>query len=212
VLVVPCIPSFSTSRSCRRPWSARDLGPALRGHLRLRALPHAQRDRHTQVLPAHLARRAEAALSRTPGHAGEELEVLRGGHRRTPILAGIHGRLPDMIRATATPWLPGTSFPQTTSGSPARSSGCVIDALASLDLRYPEVDKGQRAELAAARKALRAAREPPAAEHAIRGVTAGCWRVQPGVTARLGQIDVRIDALAFIRSMRVLRPFECVFK
>jgi len=38
----------------------------------------------------------------------------------------------------------------------------VIDALASLDLRLPRGGQGQRAELAAARKALRAAREPPA--------------------------------------------------
>jgi hypothetical protein len=36
--------------------------------------------------------------------------------------------------------------------------GAVIDTLASLDLYYPDVDKAKRHELAAARKALLAAR------------------------------------------------------
>jgi PPK2 family polyphosphate:nucleotide phosphotransferase len=69
----------------------------------------------------------------------------------------------DMIRATATPWAPWYVVPADHKWfTRAVVAGAVIDALASLDLRYPEVDKGQRAELAAARKALRAAREPPA--------------------------------------------------
>jgi hypothetical protein len=40
--------------------------------------------------------------------------------------------------------------------------GAVIDALASLNLHYPDVDKAKRGELAAARKALLAAKEPGA--------------------------------------------------
>ena len=69
----------------------------------------------------------------------------------------------DMIRATATPWAPWYVVPADHKWfTRAVVAGAVIDALASLDLRYPEVDKGQRAELAAARKAWRAAREPPA--------------------------------------------------
>jgi PPK2 family polyphosphate:nucleotide phosphotransferase len=69
----------------------------------------------------------------------------------------------DMIRATATPWAPWYVVPADHKWfTRAVVAGAVIDALASLDLRYPEVDKGQRAELAAARQALRAAREPPA--------------------------------------------------
>ena len=69
----------------------------------------------------------------------------------------------DMIRATATPWAPWYVVPADHKWfTRAVVAGAVIDALASLDLRYPEVDKGQRAELAAARMALRAAREPPA--------------------------------------------------
>ena len=40
--------------------------------------------------------------------------------------------------------------------------GAVIDTLASLDLYYPDVDKAKRHELAAARKALLAAKEPGA--------------------------------------------------
>ena len=43
-----------------------------------------------------------------------------------------------------------------------RFTGAVIDALASLDLHYPDVDKAKRGELTAARKALLAAKEPGA--------------------------------------------------
>jgi hypothetical protein len=39
-------------------------------------------------------------------------------------------------------------------------AGAVIDAMASLDLKYPEVDKAQRAQLAAARAALLPAKAP----------------------------------------------------
>jgi hypothetical protein len=42
----------------------------------------------------------------------------------------------------------------------AAVAGAVIDALASLDLKYPEVSKGKRAELAAARAALLPAKAP----------------------------------------------------
>jgi PPK2 family polyphosphate:nucleotide phosphotransferase len=69
----------------------------------------------------------------------------------------------DMIRATATPWAPWYVVPADHKWfTRAVVAAAVIDALASLDLRYPEVDKGQRAELAAARKALLAAKEQPA--------------------------------------------------
>jgi hypothetical protein len=39
-------------------------------------------------------------------------------------------------------------------------AGAVIDALASLDLHYPEVDKAKRAELAAAREELVGGKKP----------------------------------------------------
>ena len=67
----------------------------------------------------------------------------------------------DMIRATATPWAPWYVVPADHKWfTRAVVAGAVVDALASLDLHYPEVDKGKRAELAAARKALHAGKAP----------------------------------------------------
>jgi len=67
----------------------------------------------------------------------------------------------DMIRATATPWAPWYVVPADHKWfTRAVVAGAVIDALASLDLHYPEVDEGKRAELAAARKALHAGKAP----------------------------------------------------
>jgi PPK2 family polyphosphate:nucleotide phosphotransferase len=61
----------------------------------------------------------------------------------------------DMIRATATPWAPWYVVPADHKWfTRAVVAGAVIDAMASLDLKYPEVDKAQRAQLAAARTAL----------------------------------------------------------
>ena len=58
-------------------------------------------------------------------------------------------------------------------------AAAVVDALASLDLHYPEIDKKQRAELEAARQdaarreALRLARKQRHIPHAQRGARAG---------------------------------------
>ncbi|HEX7597325.1 MAG TPA: polyphosphate kinase 2 family protein [Polyangia bacterium] len=61
----------------------------------------------------------------------------------------------DMIRATATPWAPWYVVPADHKWFTRTAvAGAVIDALDSLDLGYPDVDKDQRAELIAARKAL----------------------------------------------------------
>jgi hypothetical protein len=69
----------------------------------------------------------------------------------------------DMIRATATPWAPWYVVPADHKWfTRAVVAGAFIDALASLDLEYPEVGKAKRAELASARKALHASQEPPA--------------------------------------------------
>ncbi len=54
------------------------LGEPLSGHPRVRALPVAQRRAHPQVLPARVARGAEAPVPGAHRRAGEELEVLRG--------------------------------------------------------------------------------------------------------------------------------------
>ena len=68
----------------------------------------------------------------------------------------------DMIRATATPWAPWYVVPADHKWfTRAVVGGAVIDALASLNLHYPDVDKAKRGELAAARKALLAAKWPP---------------------------------------------------
>jgi len=68
----------------------------------------------------------------------------------------------DMIRATATPWAPWYVVPADHKWfTRTVVAGAVIDALASLDLEYPEVGKAKRTELAAARRALRASQEPP---------------------------------------------------
>ena len=65
----------------------------------------------------------------------------------------------DMIRATATPWAPWYVVPADHKWfTRVVVGGAVIDTLASLDLHYPDVDKAKRRELAAARKALLAAR------------------------------------------------------
>jgi polyphosphate kinase 2 (PPK2 family) len=67
----------------------------------------------------------------------------------------------DMIRATATPWAPWYVVPADHKWfTRAVVASAVIDALASLDLHYPEVDKAKRAELAAARKILLASKRP----------------------------------------------------
>jgi len=69
----------------------------------------------------------------------------------------------DMIRATATPWAPWYVVPADHKWfTRVLVGGAVIDALASLDLHYPDVDKAKRGELTAARKALLAAKEPGA--------------------------------------------------
>jgi PPK2 family polyphosphate:nucleotide phosphotransferase len=61
----------------------------------------------------------------------------------------------DMIRATATPWAPWYVVPADHKWfTRAVVAGAVIDAMASLDLKYPVVDKAKRAELAAARTEL----------------------------------------------------------
>ena len=66
----------------------------------------------------------------------------------------------DMIRATATPWAPWYVVPADHKWfTRAVVAGAVIDALASLHLHYPEVGSAKRAELAAARKTLLAAKK-----------------------------------------------------
>lgn len=63
----------------------------------------------------------------------------------------------DMIRNTATPDAPWYVVPADNKWfTRIVVAAAVIDALASLDLKYPEVDLRKRRELAAARKALRA--------------------------------------------------------
>ncbi len=65
----------------------------------------------------------------------------------------------DMIRATARPWAPWYVVPADHKWfTRIVVAGAVIDTLASLDLHYPEPDAAKRTELAAARKALLAAK------------------------------------------------------
>jgi len=62
----------------------------------------------------------------------------------------------DMIRETATPDAPWYVVPADNKWyTRAVVAAAIIDALASLDLRYPEVSTAKRRELAAARTALR---------------------------------------------------------
>jgi len=81
------------ARGAEAPSRAReqaDLGGALRGHPRLRALHVAQRLRHPQVLPERVEGEAEGALPGAHRAAGQELEVLarrREGARR---MEGLH--------------------------------------------------------------------------------------------------------------------------
>jgi PPK2 family polyphosphate:nucleotide phosphotransferase len=61
----------------------------------------------------------------------------------------------DMIRATATPWAPWYVVPADQKWfTRAVVADAVVDALASLDLQYPRVDKDKQVELVAARKIL----------------------------------------------------------
>ena len=57
------------------------LARPLRGHLRDRALPRAQRHRDPEILPQRLEGGAARALPRAAGGAREELEVLAGRYR-----------------------------------------------------------------------------------------------------------------------------------
>jgi polyphosphate kinase 2 (PPK2 family) len=61
----------------------------------------------------------------------------------------------DMIRATATPHAPWYVVPADNKWFTRLVVGAaIVEALESLDLHYPKVDKQKRAELAAARKLL----------------------------------------------------------
>ncbi len=63
----------------------------------------------------------------------------------------------EAIRATATPESPWFVVPADNKWyTRVAVAAIVVDALASLDLRYPEVDDAQRREIAAAKKALAA--------------------------------------------------------
>jgi PPK2 family polyphosphate:nucleotide phosphotransferase len=67
----------------------------------------------------------------------------------------------DMIRATATPWAPWYVVPADHKWfTRAVVASAVIDALASLNLQYPKVDKAKRSELATARETLLASKRP----------------------------------------------------
>ena len=69
----------------------------------------------------------------------------------------------DMIAATATPSAPWYVVPADHKWfTRAVVAGVVVDALASLDLHYPEVDKAKQAELSAARKVLLSGKKSPA--------------------------------------------------
>jgi PPK2 family polyphosphate:nucleotide phosphotransferase len=61
----------------------------------------------------------------------------------------------DMIRATATPWAPWYVVPADQKWfTRAVVANAVIDAMSSLDLRYPQVDKDKLGDLVAARTML----------------------------------------------------------
>ena len=99
------------------------LGRAARRHRALRGLSHAAGRGDPQVLPQPVAEGAEEALHGAPRQAGKELEVLRLGRARAPLLGRLHARLRggdpgDRRRRTRR----GSSCPPTTNGSPASSS------------------------------------------------------------------------------------------
>src|ERR1700724_61039 len=56
----------------------RHLARAVRGYLRVRALPHAQRHDHPEVLPQRVEGGATRAVSRAAGRAIKKLEILDG--------------------------------------------------------------------------------------------------------------------------------------
>jgi PPK2 family polyphosphate:nucleotide phosphotransferase len=61
----------------------------------------------------------------------------------------------DMIRATATPWAPWYVVPADQKWfTRTVVADAMIDAMASLDLQYPQVDKAKLGDLVAARKML----------------------------------------------------------
>jgi hypothetical protein len=63
----------------------------------------------------------------------------------------------EMIRETATEYAPWYVVPANNKWfTRIVVAAAIIDALASLDLQYPKVDKHKRQELAAARKMLMA--------------------------------------------------------
>ena len=70
-----------------------DLGRAARRYRALRGLSHAAGGSRPQVLPQPVPAGAEEAIPGASRQAGQELEVLRGGRARTPLLGRLHARL-----------------------------------------------------------------------------------------------------------------------
>jgi polyphosphate kinase 2 (PPK2 family) len=67
----------------------------------------------------------------------------------------------DMVRATAAPHAPWYVIPADNKWFTRLAvAASIVDAVGALDLEYPRLDRRQRSELAAARKALLAGRSP----------------------------------------------------
>ena len=160
-------------RSCRRSSSARTIWDERYEDIRsVRALPRRATARSIRKFFLHVSRdeQKKRFLERIE-RAGEELEVLGGRRARARALGRVHGRLPDDDprdgHAASRPWyvVPADNKWFTRLVVAA----AIVDALASLDLHYPKVDKKQLADLAAARKALLARKEVGHAAADCRG-------------------------------------------
>src|SRR6266403_482143 len=69
------------------------LGPAVRGHQRVRTVLDSKWSGDSQILPAHFEGRAKEAVPRAAGGSKEELEILHGRRERTRVLEGLPGSL-----------------------------------------------------------------------------------------------------------------------
>src|SRR6266852_3979946 len=88
----PSHPSKSAEVARRNDHEAY-LGPAVRGHQRVRTVLDSKWSGDSKILLAHFEGRAKEAVPRAAGRSEEELEILHGRRERTRLLEGLPGGL-----------------------------------------------------------------------------------------------------------------------
>ena len=151
---------FGEAETAARAGHERHLEGTFSGHPKFRALSHAQRRCHSQVLFECLQQRTEEAI---PGAASRNPEknwkFSANDAKEREHWDDYMEAYEDMIQNTATKEAPWYVVPADNKWfTRVVVAAAVIDALSSLELHYPKVSKGKLKELALAKKALVAGR------------------------------------------------------